>query len=108
MEQTHKNTRKDKPSRTYLIVIFKLLISGKILWTSIRHNLPTFCIDLCEFSLRKEDDLNIQENETPYVIPKAKNKRENDNANANLEDQNRKRSKKGGNNLGDILQIARS
>ncbi|GES79379.1 hypothetical protein GLOIN_2v1817865 [Rhizophagus clarus] len=72
---------------------------------------PKSCIDSCEFLLRKDDDLNIQENpqvETPYMIPKIgrkhKNKHKNDDANANLEDQNRKKSKKCGNNLGDILQ----
>ena len=72
---------------------------------------PKSCIDSSEFSSRNEDDLNIQENlqvETPYVIPKIgrkhKSKRENDDANANLDDQSKKKPKKNGNNVGNILQ----
>ncbi|GBC09696.1 hypothetical protein RclHR1_09050006 [Rhizophagus clarus] len=172
MEQTHKNIRKDKPSRTkWSESAIKALLSfllehkdkleelkythraisnpGNIqLWKDAENLVdnyktqlaeskkssgppitiqykeeieaildkngpilnPKSCIDSCEFSLKKDDDL-IQENpqvETPYVIPKIgrkhKNKRKNNDANTNLEDQNRKKSKKCGNNLGDILQ----
>ncbi|GES92550.1 hypothetical protein GLOIN_2v1817865 [Rhizophagus clarus] len=177
MEQTHKNIRKDKPSRTkwsestikaplsFLLehkdkleelkythgaisnpgnIQFNVQIANK--WKNLVDNYktqlaeskksgsspitiqckeeieaildknrpilnPKSCIDSCEFLLRKDDNLNIQENpqvETPYVIPKIgrkhKNKHENNDANANLEDQNRKKSKKCGNNLENILQ----
>ncbi|GBB92632.1 hypothetical protein RclHR1_20360003 [Rhizophagus clarus] len=163
MEQTHKNIRKDKPSRTKwsestikaplsfllehkdkLEELNNVQIANK--WKNLVDNYktqlaeskksgsspitiqckeeieaildknrpilnPKSCIDSCEFLLRKDDNLNIQENpqvETPYVIPKIgrkhKNKHENNDANANLEDQNRKKSKKCGNNLENILQ----
>lgn len=76
---------------------------------------PKSCIDSSEFSSRKEKDLNIQENlaekkqtEIPHVISKIgrrhKNKRESDDANINFDDQSRKKSKKHGNNLGNMLQ----
>ncbi|CAB5343231.1 unnamed protein product [Rhizophagus irregularis] len=76
---------------------------------------PKSCIDSSEFSSRNEKELNFQENlsekkqtETPCVIPKIgrkhKNKRENDDADANFDDQSKKKSKKHGNNLGNILQ----
>src|SRR5206468_6241306 len=76
---------------------------------------PKSCIDSSEFSSRNEKELNLQENltekkqtETPCVIPKIgrrhKNKRENDDADTNFDDQSRKKSKKHGNNLGNILQ----
>jgi hypothetical protein len=76
---------------------------------------PKSCIDSSEFSSRNEKELNFQENlvekkqtETPCVIPKIgrrhKNKRENDDADTNFDDQSKKKSKKHGNNLGNILQ----
>ena len=72
---------------------------------------PKSCIDSSEFSSRKEDELNIQENlqmETPHVISKIgrkhKSKRKNDADDVNLDDQSKKKAKKNGNNLGDILQ----
>ncbi|CAB5369829.1 unnamed protein product [Rhizophagus irregularis] len=77
---------------------------------------PKSCIDSFEFSSRNEKKLNFhQENlvekkqtETPYVIPKIgrrhKNKCENDDTDINFDDQSKKKSKKHGNNLGNILQ----
>jgi len=77
---------------------------------------PKFCIDSSEFLSRKEKDFNIyQENlakkkqtETPNMIPKIsrkhKNKCENNDANINFDDQSKKKSKKHGNNLRNILQ----
>ncbi|PKB96488.1 hypothetical protein RhiirA5_434748 [Rhizophagus irregularis] len=77
---------------------------------------PKSCIDSFEFSSRNEKELNFhQENlvekkqtETPCVIPKIgrrhKNKRENDDTDTNFDNQSKKKSKKHGNNLGNILQ----